>query len=1205
MQMTTSQQTRSDVLTFTSDEQKRRALIEEKQASHRYDLAFCGHYSAGKSTILNRLIGAEVLPTSPIPTSANIIKIAQGPLGLKVEKNNGELSTFTGEIPWDQVREWGMNGEEISSLTLTLPLPFLNETSCIFDTPGVDSTDPTHQAVTTEQLYTTDGIVYVMDYNHVQSETNLYFLKQLSDEKKPIVIVINQIDKHDEQEVPFATFDQSVKDVFKKWGIEFETIYYTSMKVANHPLNQFSTFAEDVKKRLYYSDSLIPFAKQRLWQSFYYGIERRLRDELEQTIEAIHEEMSANGYDPAVLTEKTKLEAEREKVLQLPQTLLAKGEQEVSKLFQNVTLFPFTTTDLTRDWLESVQPSYKVGLLFSKKKTEAERASRLQKAVADLQDKVKSQLEFHLHRLFQEQIDWERLTNKEEVERAISEVHFKVTPTLFIDHVKIGTTSREYVFTFTSQLTDLICKQLKAKALVVFQKQQEGIKAHVHEQLEQLEEKLSTLQNVKSYVDKIEEAERSFQKQKQHLMEEAERYDDQGQYAKALAVVKNQSNESIMKEATAFYGIRLPNKSVIADALEEPIKGQDVVFREDETKEWIDRLYQAIEKYDTDGHPLHHEMKKLLERMERYHQQQYVVSLFGAFSAGKSSFANALLGEAVLPVSPNPTTATVTTVCRPTDQYAHRSAIIKMKNRADLDEEIQAVADQLDLKLSLKNIQSWKPKRMQVATNQQRSYVNYLSTLQASLKDQEWTLGSEQVIDLEELALWVGTESHACLIQEVTLYYDCDLTRAGVVLVDTPGVNSIHGRHTNVAFTQLKESDAIFYLTYYNHSFSKADQYFLQQMAKINEAFHDDKLYFVINAADLAASAEELAGVVSHVKQQLKANHMESPRLFYVSSKQALAAKTTGETSNEDASSFHQFETMFYQQMINQLKRISAQRIVEEAALFCAKLGDTLAFLQKEEGERKTRRQEVQQIVEMLRDELLTLVPTQSLRESEQEVAELFLYLRQRLRYVLADEFSQFVNVTTVTGASRKQQKAALTSAIQAWKREGEQYVRQELAATTVRLETVIQGRMTKWQEQIIYDWKRSLPHLTVDAYEQEVKVIVDSDVKLLLEVTSYEAFYPSARSFFEEGGLKRLKETLVDDMLEVATKQLKEAEWEYSNAIVQAVHQASEDVKKQLDDGLNREITRIDSLMSSEIKREITEQRDQLQTLIDESVHL
>ena len=40
---------------------------------------------------------------------------------------------------------------------------------------------------------------------------------------------------------------------------------------------------------------------------------------------------------------------------------------------------------------------------------------------------------------------------------------------------------------------------------------------------------------------------------------------------------------------------------------------------------------------------------------------------FGAFSAGKSSFSNALIGEQILPVSPNPTTATINRI-RPVSQ---------------------------------------------------------------------------------------------------------------------------------------------------------------------------------------------------------------------------------------------------------------------------------------------------------------------------------------------------------------------------------------------------------------------------------------------------------------------------------------------------------------------------------------------------------
>ena len=49
----------------------------------------------------------------------------------------------------------------------------------------------------------------------------------------------------------------------------------------------------------------------------------------------------------------------------------------------------------------------------------------------------------------------------------------------------------------------------------------------------------------------------------------------------------------------------------------------------------------------------------LRKKADRLDGQEFTVALFGAFSAGKSSFSNALIGEKVLPVSPNPTTAAI------------------------------------------------------------------------------------------------------------------------------------------------------------------------------------------------------------------------------------------------------------------------------------------------------------------------------------------------------------------------------------------------------------------------------------------------------------------------------------------------------------------------------------------------------------------
>lgn len=75
----------------------------------------------------------------------------------------------------NQFECWVWMAKPFKKITIQAPVPFLKHGSTLLDTPGVDSTDPTHQNVTLEALFTTDAVLYVMDYNHVKAETNLSF----------------------------------------------------------------------------------------------------------------------------------------------------------------------------------------------------------------------------------------------------------------------------------------------------------------------------------------------------------------------------------------------------------------------------------------------------------------------------------------------------------------------------------------------------------------------------------------------------------------------------------------------------------------------------------------------------------------------------------------------------------------------------------------------------------------------------------------------------------------------------------------------------------------------------------------------------------------------------------------------------------------------------------------------------------------------
>ncbi|GIW50592.1 MAG: hypothetical protein KatS3mg080_1203 [Anoxybacillus sp.] len=76
--------------------------------------------------------------------------------------------------------------------------------------------------------------------------------------------------------------------------------------------------------------------------------------------------------------------------------------------------------------------------------------------------------------------------------------------------------------------------------------------------------------------------------------------------------------------------------------------------------------------------------KEMGEKIQQLQQRTFTIALFGAFSAGKSSFANALIGEHVLPVSPHPTTATINKIVPPTDEHPHGTVVVQVKTEQQL-----------------------------------------------------------------------------------------------------------------------------------------------------------------------------------------------------------------------------------------------------------------------------------------------------------------------------------------------------------------------------------------------------------------------------------------------------------------------------------------------------------------------------------------
>ncbi|WJH34144.1 dynamin family protein [Paenibacillus sp. CC-CFT747] len=161
-----------------------RKKLEEKELY----VAFCGHFSAGKSSMINKLCGTRLLPSSPIPTSANVVTIRHGEPSAIIHRAGSEGSGAAEErIPLEELDAYCKNGTDIESVEIHHPIPLLKGHTALLDTPGIDSTDDAHKMATESALHLADVVFYVMDYNHVQSEMNLVFTKMLKDWGKPSI----------------------------------------------------------------------------------------------------------------------------------------------------------------------------------------------------------------------------------------------------------------------------------------------------------------------------------------------------------------------------------------------------------------------------------------------------------------------------------------------------------------------------------------------------------------------------------------------------------------------------------------------------------------------------------------------------------------------------------------------------------------------------------------------------------------------------------------------------------------------------------------------------------------------------------------------------------------------------------------------------------------------------------------------------------
>ena len=155
---------RVDGLPDAEMEQARDALFH---TNHPFLMVMAGPFGSGKSSVINALLGEEVMEVGPIPTTDHIVILRKGP---DIQR------TRAGDVE-----------------TVFHPSPLLENLSLV-DTPGLESVFRTHDEVTRRFLHRADVVVLVMIATQVLTASNLEYLQELKAYGKRVIVVVNQVD---------------------------------------------------------------------------------------------------------------------------------------------------------------------------------------------------------------------------------------------------------------------------------------------------------------------------------------------------------------------------------------------------------------------------------------------------------------------------------------------------------------------------------------------------------------------------------------------------------------------------------------------------------------------------------------------------------------------------------------------------------------------------------------------------------------------------------------------------------------------------------------------------------------------------------------------------------------------------------------------------------------------------------------------------
>lgn len=168
-----------------------------------FHVTVVGAFKRGKSTLVNALLGAEVLPTGVLPLTAVMVDVVYGEAGATVTGLDGGRFEIQLDAVASYVSEAGNPGNEraIDRVEVRFPAALLATGLVLVDTPGLGSVHLHNTEVGRAALLEADGAIVVLSADEPLSEDERQLLVMLARRRMRTFVVVNKTDHLDATDV--------------------------------------------------------------------------------------------------------------------------------------------------------------------------------------------------------------------------------------------------------------------------------------------------------------------------------------------------------------------------------------------------------------------------------------------------------------------------------------------------------------------------------------------------------------------------------------------------------------------------------------------------------------------------------------------------------------------------------------------------------------------------------------------------------------------------------------------------------------------------------------------------------------------------------------------------------------------------------------------------------------------------------------------